>query len=76
MHNRKPSKPIPAAGLPDIATSQGPRPGDFPVGSVKSRAAARTMLEGKKEETGTITICFIAPDGRETGREVLKIESP
>ena len=31
------------------ATNSGPRPGDFPVGSVESRAAARAMAEDKDE---------------------------
>jgi hypothetical protein len=31
-------------------TNQGPRPGDFPLGSVESRAAARrALIEGKAE---------------------------
>ena len=31
------------------ATDSGPKPGDFPVGSLESRAAARTMLERQDE---------------------------
>jgi hypothetical protein len=31
------------------ATNSGPRPGDFPVGSVESRAAARAIAENKDE---------------------------
>jgi len=33
----------------DFATVPGPKPGDFPVGSVQSRAAARAILEGYAE---------------------------
>jgi len=32
------------------ATASGPRPGDFPVGSLKSRAAARALLANRKAE--------------------------
>src|SRR5690349_6968017 len=42
------SKMRKTAPLP--ATNSTPRPGDFPLGSVESRAAAR-MLAGKREDT-------------------------
>ena len=32
------------------ATDSGPKPGDFPVGSLESRAAARSLLERHEEE--------------------------
>ncbi len=35
------------------ATVSGPRPGDFPVGSVESRAAARRMFERQGQEIQT-----------------------
>jgi hypothetical protein len=34
------------------ATDSGPKPGDFPVRSLESRAAARTMLEREDEVSG------------------------
>ena len=33
---------------------QGPRPGDFPLGSVESRAAARAAMEQRNVITGVI----------------------
>jgi hypothetical protein len=33
--------------LPVTATDSGPRPGDFPIGSPKSRAAARAMISAR-----------------------------
>jgi hypothetical protein len=34
------------------ATVPGPRPGDYPLGSLQSRAAARAMLEARKRREG------------------------
>jgi hypothetical protein len=39
--NKEPALPV---------TNSGPRPGDFPVGSLQSRAAARAMMERKQDE--------------------------
>jgi hypothetical protein len=47
----KPKKPQP---LP--ATDSAPRPGDFPVGSPESRAAARLMLRQRSTESQRIEI--------------------
>jgi hypothetical protein len=38
------------------ATDSGLKPGDFPVGSLESRAVARTMLERQDEVIGTRVI--------------------
>jgi hypothetical protein len=40
IHRKEPSLP---------ATDSGPKPGDFPVGSLESRATARAMLERQDE---------------------------
>jgi hypothetical protein len=53
---RKCTKPRPARNFVP-ATIPGVRPGDFPVGSLQSRAAARAMLAGGAEEQ-----CEIEPD--------------
>jgi hypothetical protein len=41
------------------AAETGPQPGDFPLGSVESRAAARAMIERDKETDlfGRVTLC-------------------
>ena len=48
-----------------LATDLGPNPGEFPVGSLESRAAARSMLEAKEaiEAIGspTFLVRFISP---------------
>ena len=42
------------------------RPGDFPLGSIESRAAVRAMLASRKANSGQgLTVCFIpAKDGQ------------
>ena len=42
MNNRSKDPMLPV-------TNQGPRPGDFPLGSVESRVAARAKANGKAE---------------------------
>jgi hypothetical protein len=44
-------KPMANKGRPmaQAATDSGPKPGDFPLGSEKSRAAARAMLAAREE---------------------------
>lgn len=49
MKNRKDSDALPATG-------SGPKPADFPLGSVESRAAARAMLSERPAETKAPTI--------------------
>jgi hypothetical protein len=41
------------------ATDSAPRPGDFPLGSPKSRAAARAKLRGMQEMTPYDSDCFL-----------------
>ena len=53
----------------DPAKYRGPKPGDFPVGSVQSRSAARAIVESFKEEareTEAKILAFLPP-----GAEVL-----
>src|SRR5215472_15475729 len=40
-------------------TKSGPKPGDFPVGSVESRAAARARLEGGQQPRLRVTLIRI-----------------
>ena len=47
--------------LPETATDSAPKPGDYALGSVKSRAAARALLTEKKQEV--IRVHFVASDG-------------
>ncbi len=51
----------------NLATQFAPRPGDYELGSVQSRAAARAMLDTKREdeENRVIQIVFVSPDGTE-----------
>lgn len=42
------------------------KPGDFPLGSVESRAAARALAERKRKTKRIIQIRFVSPDGTAT----------
>jgi hypothetical protein len=51
------------------ATDSGPKPGDFPLGSELSRAAARAMLSARDDKPTELQIVFVeAEDGRATGK--------
>jgi hypothetical protein len=57
-------------------TNPGPRPGDFPIGSLESRAAARALVESKgKKEAFRIVVRFIKPDGSVAGTKIISSES-
>jgi len=54
----------------------GPKPGDYPLGSLKSRAAARAMAEAQKEDEGVTVIhqtVYVSPDGTEHNGERIRI---
>ncbi len=67
--------------LPDPATKSVPKPGDFPLGSLESRAATRAMInEEKRDETGNglltaIQVIEVSAEGRRLA-EVIRIPSP
>ena len=47
--------------LPEAATDSTPNPGDFSLGSLESRAAARAMLKAKKQQV--IRVHYVVSDG-------------
>jgi hypothetical protein len=50
-----------------IGMDSGPQPGDFPIGSIESRAAARAKLEHIESNPGEVIrvrIVHIAHDGK------------
>jgi hypothetical protein len=61
--------------LRNPATS-APKPGDYSLGSLKSRAAARAMAEAQKEDEGVTVIHQIAcvsPNGTRVNGEQIRI---
>lgn len=54
MHNTGEQQPLPVAEV---------KPGDFPLGSLESRAAARTLAERKSKPKRVLQIRFVSPDG-------------
>ncbi len=49
------------------APSAGPKPGDFPLGSAKSRAAARALIQERNRPIpppwGTLNLSFLTVEG-------------
>lgn len=61
--------------IPDPATNPGPKPGDFELGSLQSRAAVRTLLDGRSKRKSTIRVSFIEPGSmREVSHLDIEIE--
>jgi len=54
-----------------------PKPGDYPLGSLESRAAARAIVDSQKVEEMVIQVIFVSPDGtRENGPQYRIPASP
>ena len=68
-------------GLADPATQSVPEPGDYPLGSLASRAAARAVIEERKVRAvhdGLLTgiqIVEVSAEGRRLA-EVIRIPTP
>ena len=58
-------------GLP--ATNTATKPGDFPVGSLESRAAARALHEQRKQAGPLLEVIITSVgSGPETGEKILR----
>jgi hypothetical protein len=57
--------------LNDPARNYRPKPGDFSLGSLQSRAAARALIQDKKKEDFIIQLIEIGPNGeRILGKQI------
>jgi hypothetical protein len=45
--------------ITETATKSAPKPGEYPIGSVQSRAAARMMLENKSKPEMVIRVVYV-----------------
>jgi hypothetical protein len=59
--------------LTETATKSAPNPGNYPIGSVQSRAAARVLTQGKKKEEEFIRVVYVSPDGTKKNGHVIRI---
>jgi len=61
--------------LPQAATNSTPKPGNYLLGSLESRAAARAMISAAEEDERVIEIqcVLVRPDGTRTEGPVIKI---
>jgi hypothetical protein len=60
--------------LPDPAAKSKPRPGDYPLGCLESRAAARAILQDKDKGKVVIQLVFVSPDGKREPGPQIKIQ--
>ncbi len=50
-----------------------PKPGDYELGSVQSRAAARALMQDKQNnDDDTIQIVYVSPDGTKENGPLLR----
>ena len=61
------------AALPETATQSAPKPGDYPIGSVQSRAAARVLIQKRDKEEVFIQIAYVSPDGTKKNGSLIRI---
>lgn len=57
----------------ETATLSAPKPGDYPLGSLESRAAARAIVDSKKREETVIQVVFVSPDGTRENGPLLRV---
>jgi hypothetical protein len=57
----------------ETTTKPTPKPGDFPIGSVQSRAAARAIVDATKKEETVIQIVYVSPSGERVNGPLIKI---
>jgi len=57
-------------------TATDPHPGDYEIGSLESRAAARAVIEGQRKEKLVIEVTFVSPDGKKRKGPRYEIDRP
>lgn len=63
--------------LPQAATNSTPKPGNYPLGSVESRAAAQAMIEGKGKQKKILRVSFVEPGSMDVTSHIdYEIEDP
>ena len=59
--------------ISDTATRVALRPGDYELGSMQSRAAARSLVETKKKPRGSIQIILVSPNGEKRNGPLIEL---
>jgi hypothetical protein len=62
--------------LQETATKSAPKPADFPIGSMQSRAAARVLLQDREKMETVIQIVYVSPDGTRKNGQILRFPIP
>jgi hypothetical protein len=73
MVNGLSNKAKTTAAITGTATESRLKPGDYPVGSLESRAAARALVQDRDKGGKEIQIIFVSPDGMEVNGPKLKV---
>jgi len=60
--------------LSEAATQSTPKPGDYSLGSLESRVAARVMLNEKETGKVVIKIGFVSKPGRTMAKPPYRVE--
>ena len=56
------------------ALPAAPNPGNFPIRSTESRAAARMLAERKSKPKRVIQVVFVSPDGTREGGPRIELD--
>jgi hypothetical protein len=74
MHKWNGNRKKEADSLVETTTKSTPKPGEYPVGSLESRAAARALVENREKSALEIQIVYVSPDGKEVNGPKYKIQ--
>jgi|WetSurMetagenome_2_1015567.scaffolds.fasta_scaffold70984_3 hypothetical protein len=73
MHNSNWNRRKGTDLLTETATKPAPKPGNYPIGSVHSRAAARALVQEKEKSGCFIQIVGVSPDGTRKNGPLIQI---
>jgi hypothetical protein len=73
MTKLKENKGKQGQSLSGTATRFALKPGDYELGSAKSRAAARSLAEAKRRPAEMIQIILVSPDGQKEKGPLIEI---
>ena len=59
--------------LPDAETDSTLKLGDYPLGSMESRATARALVDSKNEVETVIQVVFVSPDRTRENRPQYRV---
>lgn len=73
MDKPKGKKEKQGSSLSDTAIEFAIKPGNYDLGSLESRAAARSLAEAKKKPAEMLRVVFVSPEGKEVDELLIEI---